>query len=160
MDWLVRKYKLGEFKNGFPTLSAFRANVVEPECTSFIMKASISSLVKDEVETYKILDRLMRNPENKLRFPTVMPNLSAEQLKAFNEDVGKIVEKERWRYEKGNNRDLVEFLNKKYKDKQRGLWNFFEVFVFEDGIFENFRLEGTGLQFGNEYFEDLYVVKK
>ena len=50
-------------------------------------------------------------------------------------------------YQQGWNGPLVERLNARYADIQKGLWKFREIVVYEGGIFENYRIELTSLDF-------------
>ena len=143
--------------------------VSSPELETFVIKAVIPYTYKTErndtqyQSKVRIYSNIIADPVTGLRLRSTLPDLNKEQSNVFV-DIKNIIEQIRPTYVKGDNRHNIEKLNNQFKKEQGKLWKFHEIAVFEDGIFEDFKLDLTVVEFrkekGSALIEDVYVTRK
>lgn len=143
-----------------------KARVKGPDLEAFVLKDVMKQGLIGMKSSVHIMPSMVRSSDTGLKTKRDKDDgfLNPAQ-KSLLPKIGELLKTVRQYYEKGWNGPLVERLNSRYEKMQQGAWKFYEIVVFEGGIFENYRLEFTSFAFPTEnggvsLFEDWNTVQK
>lgn len=141
-----------------------------PDVEAFVLKDVMNRgrLGADHTSQVHILPKMIKSASGlKIKRDKMEEGFMTQaQVEEFNYgQIGNIFRLAREQYKEGWNGPLVERLNTKYADFQKGLWKFYEIVVYEGGIFENYRVELTSFELPQpngavSLYEDWNVFQK